>query len=487
MIDMLYAIFGVLALVLALISQLAPLRLLRHLRAAFCFVGVSCVALWAVSYLDNLEWLEWARIALLATIGYLIARSIIVVIFEYLLTRRIGIEVPRLARDVVAILIYLVTAATVLRSALGVEVGALLATSAVLTVVVGLALQETLGTLLAGLALAWEKRLQTGQWIEIDGLVGRVEELGWRSLIICTRFGEQILIPNSNVSRSRLRLLGRGNLMVAVPIHLGVAYGVAPDRAKQVLLRVAQGVPGALADPPPRVLVQEYADSAVVYECRLWTREPWLDADLRDELLTRSHAALARAGMEIPFPQRTVHMARRASVDHTAKIEKALGQCELFTGLSEHALKTLAERSHWHRFAPGEIIMLEGDDSRAMFVVADGEAVIELAGRRLNQLNVGDTFGEIAFLTGEPRTATVRAHDVLYVVEIASDALGALVEEQQHLADDLACRVAARQDLLAEQGKLETSPDTRKGLVASLRDGLLRLVGAGGSAGDRTS
>jgi small-conductance mechanosensitive channel len=481
---MLYPVIGLIALALALISRLPNLRLLRHLRGALCFVGISCVSLWAVSYLEFLAWQEWARIALLAAIGYLIARSIIVVIFEYLLTRRIGIEVPRLARDVVAILVYMITAAIVLRSALGVEVGALLATSAVLTVVVGLALQETLGTLLAGLALAWEKRLQTGHWIEIDGFVGRVEELGWRSLVICTRFGEQILIPNSNVSRARLRLLGRGNTMVAVPIHLGVAYGVSPDRAKQVLLQVAKGIPGVLDDPPPRVLVKEYADSAVVYECRLWTRQPWFDADLRDELLTRSHSALGRAGMEIPFPQRTVHMARRERVDPTTKIEQALARCELFADLPDNALTTLAERSHWLRFAPGEIVMLEGDDSRAMFVVAAGKAVIELAGRRLNQLDVGDTFGEIAFLTGEPRTATVRARDVLHVVEIASDALGALVEEQQHLADDLARRVAARQDLLAAQGKQETSPETRKGLVASLRDGLLRLVGAGNSADD---
>jgi len=96
-----------------------------------------------------------------------------------------------------------------------------------------------------------------------------VEELGWRSLVLRTRLGERVLIPNSVVARARARLLGDGEQVVAVPVRLGVAYGVPPHAVKEVLRRVAADLPMVLADPPPQVLVREFADSAVVYECRL--------------------------------------------------------------------------------------------------------------------------------------------------------------------------------------------------------------------------
>ena len=72
-----------------------------------------------------------------------------------------------------------------------------------------------------------------------------------------------------------------------------------------------------LSNPPPRILTVEFADSAVLYECRLWTRTPWRREDVTDQMLTRAHQALARAGMEIPFPQRTLHRAARSEPTDT--------------------------------------------------------------------------------------------------------------------------------------------------------------------------
>ena len=105
--------------------------------------------------------------------------------------------------------------------------------------VVGLALQQTLGNLLAGLALAWEQRLTIGTWIEIDGRVGVVEQTGWRSLLIRTRLDERLLVPNSEVGAARITILGSDNQPAAVAVRLGVAYREPPDAVKEVLLGVA--------------------------------------------------------------------------------------------------------------------------------------------------------------------------------------------------------------------------------------------------------
>jgi CRP-like cAMP-binding protein len=368
-------------------------------------------------------------------------------------------------------------AAVVLQTALGVKVGALLATSAVLTVVIGLALQETLGTLLAGLAIAWEKRVQAGVWLEIDHEVGRVEELGWRSLVLRTRLGERVLIPNSQVTRARVRVLGRGQRPVAVPIRLSVAYGVPPDLVKAVLTRVAAGIPNTVPRPAPQILTHEFADSGIVYEVRLWTLKPWFDFDLTDEFLTRVHAALGRAGMEIPFPQRTLHMApERAPEDSAARCLEALAACPVFSTLPEAALKALAEGSRWLRFAPEEPVVSVGEASRAMYVVATGEAAVEGYGRELGRLGPGEEFGEIAFLTGEERSATVRAVGELEVVEVASGALAGALEAHAEVADELARVMASRQQVLEDMAEVTQELRRPGSLVDLLRDGLKRLV-----------
>ncbi len=474
------ALLGLVAAVLVLVGRLARLRLLGMLAGALTTLALTAWVHCGVSYFDELApWHGWATVALLLAIGYLIARTCLLVVFEWLLKQRVGFEAPRLVRDVVALLVYLLTAATVLRAGLGIEVGALLATSAVLTVVIGLALQETLGTLLAGLTLAWEQRLKEGEWIEIEGIIGQVEELGWRSLVIRTLLDELILLPNLNVVRARLRLLGSGKSPIAVPVRLGVAYGCPPDQVKEVLQRVAGDLPGVLAEPGPQILVTEFADSAVIFECRLWTHKPWAVPAITDALLTNAHAALARAGMEIPFPQRSVHMvAPPPEADGAAEIAAALARCSLFSGLPEGPMEAVAVHSRRLRWAPGERVISEGEESRALYLVVSGSAVVERSGQVLSRLESGEVFGEMAFLSGEPRAATVRAVGPLVVVEVDALALAALLGDHRDLADELASRVAERQQQIDEAGTRTDKTQSRRGLVAHLRVGLLRLVGA---------
>ena len=467
------------ALIVALSLRAEPLRRLRPLTLPLVLTAGAALAHLVADNLGADESLtRWTQIALVLALGFLVARGVLLVVFDWVLVRRMGVTPPRLMREVVALLSYLALAALILNS-MGVEVTGLVATSAVITVVVGLALQQTLGNLLAGLALAWEQRLKIGTWVEMDGKVGIIEQTGWRSLVARTRRGERILVPNSDIAAARVMILGTGEFPAAVAVLLGVAYGVPPDAVKEVLHRVATDIPGVLSSPAPKILTHDFADSAVVYECRMWSMTPWCRDDLTDEFLTRAHAALARAGMEIPFPQRTLHRPRRQESGDTVEHRiSALAASEVFGEIPEDAIVALAENSRMRRFAPREAAVRTGDRSTALYLVASGEAVVEHKGREFARVPKGDFFGEMAFLTGDLRAATVRAAgSPLEVIEIDDASLRSVLEHHPELADHLAEKMAARrlqgEELRDETGAL-ISP---AGLVAQFRKHLLKIVG----------
>lgn len=479
---MAYLILAGVAAVLAVLGRASRLTVLRELSAPMAVTAISAGIRALLGAFEVAEgWLSGASAMVFLALAWILVRATVMILFEWLLAQRLGVELPRLARQVVALLLYLVTATAVLKVILDIELTALVATSAVVTVVIGLALQQTLGNLFAGLALAMEQRLEAGTWVVVDDMSARVEELGWRSLTVRNRLGERLLLPNSEVANSRLRILGRGDRPVAISIMVGVAYRHPPDEVAAVLRGVAEDLPDAVPRPAPKVMVRAFADSAIEYECRLWTTRPWQVNDLRSTFLTRAWAALDRAGMEIPFPQRTLQFAAPApAADPIARRVGAIAASKIFSGLPGEAVDRLAGRSRWLRFAPGEAVVREGEASRALYVVVGGGAAVTAAGRELGQLTAGEVFGEMAFLTGEPRRATVRARDALDVVEIDSAALTALLEEHHELADELAHRMASRR-LDDHPDERPSEPSQRGGLVGLLRDRLLRLVGGGSS------
>ena len=471
-------VLALLAFVVVVVGRVVWPRAVRPLTGGLLLFGVTALVQWfVVLAAAGSAWERYAEGAFLLAIGYLAVRVFVVLVFDALFVRRVGVPVPRLARDVIALLLYLLVAALILKLGFNTNVGTLVGGAALATIVLGFALQETFGTLLAGLALTWERRLEAGTWVEISGIVGEIEELGWRSLVLRTTLGVRVVLPNSLAARERVNLLGDGAAKVAVPVRLGVGYGARPHQVKAVLAAVALDTPRVLKEPAAQVLTHEFADSAVTYECRLWTHQAWKAADITDDFLSRAHAALQRAGMEIPFPQRTVHLTPApAPVDTKARCHDALARCALFAGLPEGALALLAETARVQVYAPGEAVVREGEASRALFIIAEGEVVVEKAARELARVGAGEVFGEMAFLSGAPRAATVRALGSLTVVEVDSTALGRLLAEHGELAQELAGRMAARERELRARAELADDGQTHRSLAGFLLERLLRLV-----------
>ena len=228
-----------------------PLALRRSL---LFFLLASLVAL-AASLLPDAQ--RTAALPGLLVAGRILALVGLVELLQYLLLDLALVAwlgrtpPPRILRDFLTLAIALTAFLALLRGTLGVNLASLLATSAMISVVLGLALQDTLGGFFAGLALQLEKPLAGGDWIRIGDQEGRVSQVGWRTVRVVTLDGDEVTFPNSLVTRSTLLNYSRPTAEHRSFVAVRAPYRTPPHEVLAALTEAMQGVPGVLADPPP--------------------------------------------------------------------------------------------------------------------------------------------------------------------------------------------------------------------------------------------
>ncbi|MDQ6894961.1 MAG: mechanosensitive ion channel family protein [Acidobacteriota bacterium] len=349
---------------------------------------------------------------------------------------------PALLRQLVSIVVFLAVAAAVIKSILpDVHLGAVFTTSAILTAIVGLALQDTLGNLFAGLALHLERTMRVGDMIRYGETFGTVEQLSWREIRLRTTEGNLLLIPNSLAGRERLEVFARPGPPVARTLRVGLEYDASPEHARETLESALRGMKGIALNPPPRAALRTFDASNIVYELRYWLEDygDYLDIDARAR--ERVWYALRRAGLALAYNVIRQHVFQAGPLPiapRGTRIRPAIDGVDLFAALSEEQREKIAAGAAERRYAPDEIIVREGDGTSSMFVVATGRAGVSIHGaggesRKLAILEPGSAFGEISLLTGERRTATVRALEESVVVEIDKATLEPILRESPDL------------------------------------------------------
>lgn len=245
-------------------------------------------------------------------------------------------------------------------------------------------------------------------------------------------------------------------------------YEVPPHRVEAALLEAARGCPGVLAEPAPTTWVSRFADSGIdytlVYFIEDFSARPVIAAAVRRRLWY----SLQRAGVSVPFPVRDVRAAAPAPSDageaervRLARAATALRAIYCFEVLSDAALERLARTAVVRIFAAGEDLIRQGDEGAELFVLQLGSAVVLVAqeGREpleVARLGAGAFVGEMSLVTGEARSATVRAVTPCECLVVSADALRPLLEESPDLAGRLSEVLVARQ---AELGTAQSPPD----------------------------
>lgn len=227
-----------------------------------------------------------------------------IVIFDVVLART-RLRVPSLVRDLIhmSVLGLIVLAIFYQR---GLDPLSLLTTSAVLTAVIGLALQNTIANIFAGLALHLDRTLGINDWVKVGDKVGRIAEIKWRSTLLWTEDGDLFILPNGRLLDAEVLNLSRPDDVQREEISVGFHYRHPPNEVKPVLLNAARSTPGVLTDPAPDCILVDFADSAITYKLRYWIKDYTHHAMIESDVRTQVWYAAQQAGLEIPFPIRTV-------------------------------------------------------------------------------------------------------------------------------------------------------------------------------------
>jgi small-conductance mechanosensitive channel/CRP-like cAMP-binding protein len=355
---------------------------------------------------------------------------------------------PAIVQDVTVLALFLVIATVLMREQL-------LATSAVGAVVVGFALQDTLGNFFAGLAIQIEKPFRVGHWIRIGDNEGKVQEVTWRATKLLTKDGQFLILPNSVVSGESVLNYSEPTVPTRIDIDVGTSYMTPPNHVREAIRRALADVPLVMQSIEPQIHLNNFGASSLDFKVRFWIEDYGSELEARDQVRTKIWYEFRRQNIEIPWPIQIEYSREEQPARTEAHIVAAAGQLagvDLFATLSSEGRLSLSRSASDNLFAANEAIVRQGDHGSSMFVVLKGavRVVLEPSGQEVASIAAGGFFGEMSMLTGEPRSATVRAVSDVQALEIAADDMRRLAQATPGLIEHISQVVAARRVGLAQ-------------------------------------
>jgi CRP-like cAMP-binding protein len=261
-------------------------------------------------------------------------------------------------------------------------------------------------------------------------------------------------------------------------LSVGADYSVPPNRVKDALRRAAMKAPGIEQSPPPKVYLKDFGESAIMYDVKFWMTTHATYNDICDAIRTNIWYEFKRQKINIPFPMRTLQVERKTipSVERAHVEAGVILRAEpLFSCLDDEQISGLLRNADLNQFGRGEAIIEEGAEGDSMFILLRGSAHVSVQKNgaliRVGVLRQGDCFGEMSLLTGEPRTATVRAENDCEVIEISKGVMGDLLRSApvclNHLSELLARRKLETEGLVKEAAAPEANAARQREYTAS--------------------
>ncbi len=377
-------------------------------------------------------------------------------------------EISSLLRNVFSIILYIVGFFIIFNSQYpGIDLAALFTTSTILGVIIGLALQDTLGNLFSGLAIQADQPFQIGDVVSIENKgAGVVENISWRGVKIRTFQNKLLVISNSVLGKEAIEVAPRDNLNARL-VFFNTLYANSPAKTIQVIRETVRQIENVSQKIRPIVRVRNLGDNGIDFEIKYWLEDYSKFNDTDALIRQRIWYAFQREHIEFAYPTRTIHVETKTSEDvflePGSELFERLSNVPIFAPLSDEETQKLAAASVVRVFAPDESIVRQGQKGNSMFVIHRGAVKVQIkeegVSKTLRTLREGDFFGEMALLTGEPRTATVIAEEETEVLEINNQCLKPILEENSELVESLGKIIEERRVSL---DNLETEIKERK-------------------------
>ncbi len=387
-----------------------------------------------------------------------IVRFVNSLVFSTALRNTNNYELASLLRNVISIIIYVVAFTAIFKSQFpGTDLSTVFAGSTILGVVIGLALQDTLGNLFAGIAMQADQPFQIGDVINIQGkATGVVENISWRGMKIRTFQNKVVLVSNSVISKEFIEVAPKENLNARLTFF-NTLYSASPTNTIQLIRDVVRQVENVSRKFRPIVRIRNLGDNGIDWEVKYWLEDYSKYNDTDALVRQRIWYAFQRENIHFAFPTRTLFIESQSLepnfTESVSEIFMRLSDVEIFAPLSDEETQKLAEKCEAKIFSPNEPIVRKGQEGKSMFVVHRGSVKIQIVENSFTKtvatLHEGDIFGEMGLFTGEPRSATVVAAEETEVLEIKHTAVKPLFKRNPNLMEALSETIAERRAMLA--------------------------------------
>src|SRR5713226_5222605 len=419
-------------------------------------------------------------VILWALLAYFGVRLLNAALFDFVFRVRRGYEAPTLVRNIFTLVSFTVLFVLIFKSFYSeINLGALFTTSAIFGVIIGLALQDTLGNFFSGISLQADRPFQIGDVIVVSQQkhTGVVEGITWRAIKIRTFQNHIVLVSNSNAAKEAIEVAPRDNLNARL-IFVSTVYTDSPAKTIHVVREAVRDADNVSEKITPIVRIRNLGESSIEWEIKYWLDDYAKYNDTDALVRQRTWYALRRNGLTFAYPTRTLHLERKVVTRPTTaedEIADRLSAVDVFAPLSTEELRQLATATVGHVFAPGETLIRAGDEGSSMFVVHNGRVQVQLTesgkSRPVAVLSEGNFFGEMALFTGEPRTASVVALEETEVLEIGHAAMKHLFETNPSLVESISWTIAERRAGLAASAEQATPNSLAEsaGLLVSIK------------------
>ncbi len=421
------------------------------------------------------------KIILGMTIVIIFVRYVNFLIFQFALRNSSQTEITSLIKTILSVVLCIVAFFIIFQSQYpNVQLAPLFTGSTILGIVVGLALQDTLGNLFAGIALQADQPFQVGDVINLQNnkWTGVVESVSWRGVKIRTFQNKIVVISNASLGKEYIEVAPRENLNARLNFF-STLYSASPSKTIHLIREVVRQIENVSPKIRPIVRIRNLGDSAIEWEVKYWLEDYAKYNDTDALVRQRVWYAFQRENIHFAFPTRTLHIETQSlEPDFTETVNEIferLNEVSLFAPLTDEETQQIAETVEAKIFSNGEKIVRRGQDGKSMFIIHRGSVKVQINEdgviKVVRTLSEGDFFGEMGLFTGEPRTATVLANEETEVLEINHTCLKPILEANPDLVERFSEIIEERRAKLTEVNTKQTT-DTqigKSGMFDSIR------------------
>jgi branched-chain amino acid transport system substrate-binding protein len=397
-------------------------------------------------------------------------------------------KIPTVVRKFLNFLIYLMTLFGIVAFVYDQKITSLLASTGVVAMIIGLAIQVNISNVFSGIAINMERPFRVGDWVKIGNLdEGKVVDITWRTTRIQLRNQVLISIPNSVASESAIINYSLPDGIVEMWFTIHIDPNVPPKRVVKVLLDAILSAEGVVRIPAPYARFNEFTDWSADYLFGYCFKDYGKKNAVRRTVWASIWTHLHRAGISPAFEKQQILIKQEEvkSINEIRSPVSVLEEIDIFEPFTHQEKLILSEKIRSLVFTPGQKIVQAGDNTNfSMYIILEGLVSVQAPLENgefieVARLGAGSFFGEMSLLTGAIRTANVIADSKTFVFEIRKEDIQPLLDAHPEIANSVKTVVSERKENLQskKQEALYVPPPKKDGFFKRLKKKGFALLG----------